>query len=83
MTGNIKDIYAIVHENMHKIYFQTFEDEDMLEEYNWRTYFNQIFLVEIPSLTAELLLDDYMERQGITERSYLIRRFNNIREYIY
>lgn len=53
--NNIKNIWNIVHENIHKVYYQTFKLNDDVEEYFWSPYFNQRFLIEVPSITAELL----------------------------
>ncbi len=81
-TNNILNIWNIVHENIHKIYHQTFEGDDgFVEEYFWSSSFNKRFLQEVPSITAELLLNNYLENNIKYEfNSILIERFNSTRE---
>lgn len=80
LTGTIEDIYLIVHESIHKIYHQPSIENDFFKDIS--TGFNQIFLVEVSSIIAELMLKDYLEREkiGVETSEHIRMRFNNTRE---
>ncbi len=81
LTNTLKDIWVIVHENMHKIYHQPYEEEYDSDKYYWKEYFSTQFLFETPPILAEFLLNDYLERKELDNKNeILITRFNATRE---
>ena len=70
LKGNIEDAFVILHEMMHALFFQRFPYEDMP--------LNHEFLVEVNSITTELLFADYLANKGILKeeaQKFILNRF--------
>lgn len=70
LTGTIEDIYRIAHENIHLIYQQSSGP------------LSNKYLLEVPTITAELLMRDYLEKRGVKEEGnkFIMWRLNDSRE---
>lgn len=71
LHGTLDDVFLIVHEMLHKIFFQKLGNID--------TYDNVNFLVEIASTTIEVMLADYLIDNDIHKTAALKHKYNTIK----
>ncbi len=74
LMDDSRDIYSIVHENIHKFFIQP---------WGFQEKFNMSFLFEVPSITGELILSDYLSQNGYQEEAqkYMQNRFSDLKEW--
>lgn len=83
LFNDVRDIYHIVHEYTHKIFFQPCKSNEINDSrITDNSPFNKKFLFETPSLSMEFPLSNFLTRNGYEEdaRNYMLERFNFIRE---